>query len=357
MTEAYDEFRPSNMQPDPQNKGTLTGSEMLSELVDTSGQLVGLSIVDRLLLDPNINRLVIMGQPGAGKTTLLYQVDHSLGNIAQFLEIPVERSIILYDSLLRSARRRKEIPDSPQFNTTLVKQILQPNSWTALFTDERFIPKRVTLAEVPAVGNTKPKDRGVTAFEKLARETEDTLFVYVVAHPLSQLNGLAARFTATIIPIEDVVRELAKIHNIIVEASGISDERILGNKIKNAVKWTARGPHIEAILYEMGNQYRRWRHLDREGARVQTEEILLPEGYNPRKTREQLIKKSSLLLDYVDMHFGSLIRKKAVVRSLLPRIEAANARHRFRELGVPEDRAVVAFNQYQTGPIKLYIKA
>ncbi len=354
MGEALMPFGQNNIQPSPQSEETIKGVEMLEGLVDTSGQQVLFSI-EKLLFDPAYNNLVIMGPPGGGKTHVLYQTDYYLSSLAQEYRIPFERSIVLYDSWLRSARRRGEGPDTPQFNQTLAERIEHPKRWTKVYTDAGYPSKRVVLAEIPAVGYTQPKNRGVFTFEKLARDTNDTLFVHIVPHPLSQLSGLAARFTASIVPEENIVRVLAKEHNIIIEAEGIDDEKVLGRKIKNAVRWTAKGPSIRTILYEMGNQFSRWRRLDREAAKAETEKIILPESYNPRRISELLMKEPTYSIDPEGSLFYSLVRKKAIVRSLLPRIEAAYARYRFRQLGISEDHYIVAFNPYTTRPIHLHI--
>lgn len=356
MNEGLSSFRPNNTQPGPQSAEILRGVEMLEGLVDTSGQQVLLPI-ESLLFNPAYNRLVITGPPGGGKTHVLYQVAYYLSILAQEHGIPFEISIILYDSWMRSARRRGEVPDSPQFNQTLAESIEHPKRWTKVHTNAGYSPKRVVLAEIPAVGYTQPKDRGVTAFEKLARDTDDTLFVHIVPHPLSQISGLAARFTASIVPEENVVRVLAKEHNMIIEAEGIDDEKVLGRKIKNAIRWTAKGPSVRTILYEMGHQFSRWRHLDREAARVETEKVILPESYNPSKISESLMREPTNFIDPEGYLFHSFVRKKAIVRSLLPRIEAAYAGYRFRQLGISEDHYIVAFNPYTTGPIHLHITA
>lgn len=337
-------------------KENVSGVEMLHSLVNTQGQRIGPLVVDRLLSD-DISRLIIMGQPGAGKTTLLYQVDYSLNDFMKISGMPIERSIVLYDSWMRSAKRRGEKPDTPEFNYSLAQKISQLTNRTKANAEGKDYSKRIVLAEIPAVGYIQPKDRGVSAVEQLAKETDDTLFLYVVAHPLSQIRGLAARFTAAITPEKDVISVLAKRHNIIIDAEGIDDKKVLGRKIKIAVRWTAKGPHVRAILYEMGHQFALWRHLDRKDAKAEVEEVILPESYNPHKVSELLTREPIDFLDPEDAFFNLLVRRKALSRSYLPRIEAAYAGYRFRKLGVPEDRYMVAFNPYTTKPIHLHITA
>lgn len=353
MGETFKPFRPTGIKLDLQGENTPGKAEMLDGLVDINGQRIG-NYIDRLLTDES--RLVIAGSPGAGKTTLLSQVDYSLRYWARKFCIPVKIATILYDNSLRNAGRLGKAADTPEFNRGLVQRILNPRKWTTVYAQEGLAEKGIVLAEIPAVGKTEPKDRGVSAFEELARNSQDTLFLYVVAHPFSQLNGLAARFTASVFSADRVVKALKDLHNIVIEAPDIEDEEVLGRMVKSAVRWTAKGIHVKTILYEMADQFFQWRHLDRESFEKNTEEIILPESYNPSRVMEQLMTEDALFLDPEDINFREELRGKARIRASLPRMEAAYAQHRFRELGIPEERGIIAFNPFRTGPIRLYIR-
>lgn len=358
--EFYDSHRSQAGTLTPGSPLNLQNVEMLDGLVDIHGEPVGRVIVGSLLWDPGISRLLIMGQPSAGKSTLLSQIDHCLGELAPLFGVPLERAVTYYDDLLREASRRKPPdPDTLAFNQRLVREILDPGSgrWTELYAVEGYSPKRVVLAEVPAVGYTQPKDRGVSAFETLAKETNDTLFLYVVAHPLSQRAGVDARFTVVVFPQRDVVGVLKRHHNIIIEAPGIDDVEALGRKIKTAFGWAARGKHIEAILEEMGRQFLQWHRLDRESVDRIAEEVLLPESYNPARTAQSLLNEFSLSTDPDSVSLDRLVREYPNRRSLMPKVEATFAVDRFRKLGIPAERAIVAFSPPVKGQIHLHIKA
>lgn len=344
-----------------QPKAETLNVELLDGLVGIRGEPVGDVIVRRLLC-ADINRVLVMGQPSAGKSTVVSQIDHSLGKLAKLFKVPLAIAVIHYDDLLKTASRRKPPdPDTAAFNERLTREILQPPSkrWTEVYSTEGSLPKRVVLAEVPAVGYSQPKDRGVSAFETLARETDDTLFLYVVAHPLSQRAGADARFIAAVCPSRDVVRVLRQ-NNIIIEAPGIDDEEALGRRIKATFRWSAKARHITAILAEMARQFVRWHYSNGELADEIAERVLLPESYHPAKISQSLLDGTSLLPypnDDPDDTLDESLTRYTKRHSLIPRGEAIFTVARFRDLGIPEDRGIVAFSPPIKGLIHLHIKA
>lgn len=334
---------------------------VLNGLVDIYGRPVGRHVITTLVLDPAIKRLVIMGQPGAGKTTTLSQIDELIYILLKDNSVPSRRAVCLYDDALWMAARQKQQADTPEFNTSLVENIRNPkrSRWLNIYSENDTPQKEIVLAEIPAVGYGGQKDRGVSAVETLARETEDTFFLYLVAHPLSQLNALAARFTVAIAPEENIVEILAKKHNIIIETGRGYDPKVLGRRIKNAVRWTAKAKHVKTIIDEMSVQFHQWHSRHRDFVEKMVGQIILPESYHPTKQDIGLLISNSELLmktsDQDDTNFFNELQRRVRLRYFMTRVEAAHAKYRFEQMGVPENRYNVAFNPYQQSPIHIYI--
>lgn len=210
---------------------------------------VGPYIVEQLLTDSSL--LVITGQPGVGKTTLLTDVKEAVEKNASRQGKSIKITVKMYDNYLKKAedvrgsRKRWEDGDWDYLNDLMYEDLrvkdVYPNSTGT---------REVVLAELPGIGKTRPRDRGVGAVNKLyedegKKEKPDSLFVFVTPNKLLQLNASFLRgIVLNELSYRDVVPFLRE-HNHIVEGFWKDTEK--GFLVKKLFQRAANADHISRI--------------------------------------------------------------------------------------------------------------
>lgn len=333
--------RPEELGLDPERE------RLIDELVDIEGERIGKSIIWRLLFDPEINRVFFMGAPGSGKSTLLGQAVSSIERLAVALKVPLVESITLYENELYAVEESKR--DTPEFNGYFLGKILNPRT-KVVYPGEH--PKFVNFVESPSVGKTFIRDRGVTAFERLASMETNTLFVNIVPHPILQIKGVAIRTEIPPIPDKEVIGVLANKFKVIVSGVEHLPPRLVGSKIKSILRRNALAHHMRTINLELEQQVREWFLMD-PSANKEKSLVKVPPEYSAKMTyklRRQF---------YEETYGEEVIPSMATIAESLQiqsvrdwvRVEAAFAKHRFESLGLDKDKWSVVFNRFYPGPI------
>ena len=210
---------------------------------------VGPYIVEQLLTDRSL--LVITGEPGVGKTTLLTDVKEAVEINASRLGKPIKVTVKMYDNYLKKAEdvrgTRERWKDSDwDYLNDLMYEDLKVNDEHPNVTGTR----EVVLAELPGVGKTRPRDRGVGAVRRLyedegKKEKPGSLFVFVTPNKLLQLNASFLRgIVLNDLSYRDVVPFLRE-HNHIVE--GLWKDTEKGFLVKKLFQRAANADHISKI--------------------------------------------------------------------------------------------------------------
>ncbi|MBI4059232.1 hypothetical protein HY404_03255 [Candidatus Microgenomates bacterium] len=323
--------------------------EVLAGLTDTEGQLIAQNLIYRLLFDTQIDTFFLMGPPLAGKSTLLEQITSTLEQNAQILQVPLAINKILYEKELADARSKGIIPDSPEFNIFFLEKINHPSEAIVIYPGYNI--KAIHLIESPSVGDKFPKDRGVTAFEYIAANMNNTLFIYLINHAYHQSKGLAMREEIPQLSDEAVIRTMREKFKEIVD---LDDSKEAGAKIKEWFINMATLEETAVIKREARNQVHAFR--ERVGAEKfyqKAEKIKLPENYNPERMAEMSYDLSREIFDQSSER--DIIRKSLAMEALGSNInardEATFAQFTFEDLGVPADRYIVSFMPILDKPI------
>lgn len=222
-------------------------------------------------------RAVILGLPGAGKSTLLFQISDMVENNARNLGINKSTSFSLYDNFLKADEQRLGLNRDEwgammwtNFNYKIYNQIkteMHANREVSLIDCEHDNNSEIDLrvvefVELPAVGNTILKDRGVTAVRELARDVasqpiynRDTLFIYLAGNPILQRRAGLLRAHIAETPDEKVLDELRKWN---VTVKGLPEGVQSGKQIKSAFRKMAQQRYIDIINREESNKRKAW---------------------------------------------------------------------------------------------------
>ncbi len=244
--------------------GNHPDTALVDRLVDVQGEPIGKRIVQQILCNPRISKIIFTGEPGGGKTTLMGQIAHKL------IEDFSDRNLIkplFYDDVLyeteREVRRKNplkgdrdqwELVDWKYFNDKFVWHVKSPNN----------IPhgvRQVQFIEAPAVGHEIPKDRGRSAVRTLVRESvrrganSDTILVHLNADPEAQNFASHIRSEIAATAPERVITMLRQNNIVLV---GMPDNDKSGSKIKNETRRMAAAAFIEKIRTEMNDQASDW---------------------------------------------------------------------------------------------------
>lgn len=221
------------------------------------GEQVGSEILDRIN-SPETSRVVVLGEPGNGKTTLVSELLAASDNLNSLTGSHSRIDVFFYDKFLAREQSEVKIPfdewDPPQwfrFNWKMHERLSRARN--------RSGRHGLQVIELPGVGYTRNKNRGVTCMELLARESSqrenDTLFLFMVRNRAIQDKAARIRGAVRDIPSIEVADFLAR-NNVFIK--GVEEGRRGGEKIKKLFSKMGKDVHIDAIRREESNKANSW---------------------------------------------------------------------------------------------------
>lgn len=217
---------------------------VLTNLLSTDGTRCGPEVLQQAL---DAECIILIGEPAVGKSILF-------GELAEeFRRRSIRTRKEQYDTMLAAFTKfTGSEEEGEEFNNTLadiIKQVLLTKS-----------PNEKLLWETVGVGNKTPKDRSVSAVNKVvATEVargNDNILVLAVLRPLTnQLQQATLRFKTLMTPAEQVLTMLREQYNTVITniPEHISEEQ-MGEMIKSAVSKMANQIHIIKISHEVVRQ-------------------------------------------------------------------------------------------------------
>lgn len=310
--------------------------EVLDGIVDAfTGEPVGREMLGRLIFDPEIEGKLNLGPPTAGKTTLMGQEIAFLDEVFPNFRYAVK----YYDDSLRASL----VPDTPEFNDQFFQEIMSAGD--------------KVLVELPGVGETDFRDRGVTTFIRLTQSSKGFLFNYIVFNPSTQRKTGILRAIVPDMPSEEVVRSLKDDYKIeVVVTSGSTDPKIVGEKIKYLIAGMANEEQVSVIGVEMRRQWTTLPAGETDELQEIAEKIILPESYSAEVIFNDLVEGYGAVDVASSDVVMSTLRARAESFASYATMEAAYATFNFNKLGIPHDRFRVVFNPRQPMGTKWYLK-
>lgn len=246
----------------------------IRDIEDPTAKKVGLEIVNRILHDPNINRVVFMGAPGLGKTVDREQLRHELIRLSGK---KIRIRTVTYDDVLAQCEeewgRREGWGEDKWY--ALNERIAQEAEVRPVSEGDGDV-REVTFLEMVGVGKKWPRDRGVTALELIAKkekeENKTGQTIYKMFFPDWQTQRHAAQMRDDVlneeneVPNEQVWQVLLN-YNVYVTGDKLIGklESTRGAIIKELLRKSARLEHIEKINAEMVELAKETGAADKDG--------------------------------------------------------------------------------------------
>ena len=330
---------------DPERHSTLHG---LLEVRD-KGRNVGQFIVEQVAAG---KRLVVMGEPGSGKTTLIGEVVSAIEESGR----KVNRIVSFYDEHLAGAELRWGLRDE-----------WTPEIWKAFNVQMYKDSRNASFVEFPAVGKKDPKDRGVTAFEMMAKDAADgigpdTVFIFVTCNRFLQAwSGLLRQHILDQAP-EDVLSELAKFN---LQAKGIPGGDKGGVLIQGLFRRMGQAEHMRIIRDEERDEIGEW--FDKETSDILQESVnnpnttKIPGPYDVYNNRTAGMRKPPAITGEMmrsvyakfgmvgpDVEGASDKRVEGMVEAALQ--QAVHREQLFREYGLEKNKTIIVHNPFNSAP-------
>lgn len=326
---------PIELQVDRERDSVLLG------LIDSMGRISqpGLEIERYMIANWRVG---FLGSPGNGKTTIMLQSVAAAQRNALLHGIDFSPTIEQYDAHLPPPFGREGV----MFNRELLWHF-----------------RRAQVFEVPAVGDTFFKDRGVSAVESLAEENvagvePPTLFAYIVNNRALQLD---AGFLRDRIPTLDPDEVFEELENSNIFIHGIPRNREYAIRVQEMYAKMGQLRHMRDIQKEMLDRIARWR-LDESVRAVENVgmphfEIVdeqAPTVADPPIDHEimERIYRKHKTDNFSQVAAMSKLTAKNIREEMIQ--EAVYANYRFRhEMRLSPSQFMILYNPYTERPINL----
>lgn len=309
-----------------------------------SGVRVAPELLQRTL-SGEIKRVVFLGEPGNGKTVNLLQFAASFNRNAQALGVEKDVVVSQYDSFLNG-----KDDDTKEFNLRMYRSVRAR---------ERAHPYALSVVEVPAVGMTTGKNRGVEFMHLIAQESRirknNTAFVFLVTN-----GGVSMRAAYLRADIADMKHK--------VPDSRVPNDEIVAYLASHGIRLTNVPDHLGtyADLQEQFDNMAQRDHM--RTIRVEEESGISDWAlFQKNEYAHNLAKINHLPVQSSDMvevlhEFGvstdtetALGQAEHMAEKWVnsAREQAAFVMHRLEEMQVPEKNGYVVFNQYSKSDVEL----
>ena len=229
----------------------------IRDIEDPKAKRVGREIVNRILQNPNIKRVVFMGAPGLGKTIDRNQIRRELVRLSGGR---IQVRTVTYDDVLAQceadwgSREDWTEEDWHRLNEKLAEEA---SIHSVPGGDKET--REVVFVEMVGVGNKQPRDRGVTALELIAKKEQEEnrigQTIYKVFFPDWQTQKHAADMRDEVLSTEadEQVWQVLFNYNVYATGSKLAGklESTRGKMIKDLLRKSARLEHIQKINIEV----------------------------------------------------------------------------------------------------------
>lgn len=135
---------------------TLSDYETWFGLIDPDGKPLGIPILKRIIQNPDITRIVVIGPPGAGKTIIVKQLSSLLN------ELYIDTSTVFFDDILgkieNMTKRHRSTWRGDEWDSLsdmILEVVKEPK-------EEENEKRSIQVVELPAVGDKETFNLGIS---------------------------------------------------------------------------------------------------------------------------------------------------------------------------------------------------
>lgn len=319
-----------------------------SRLVEMrSGEQVGEEVLRRIC-DPETARVIVLGEPGNGKTTMLGELLGAARSLSDTLGTHSTVDTFFYDSFLARNQRRLKVPYDEwtpeqwqEFNEKMHKHL----GGKRRSADSHALQ----VIELPGVGYTTNRNRGITCMELLAQDSSennnDTLFLFLVRNRSVQEKAGRIRGAVSDMRDENVISFLAR-NGVYIH--GVDDGSKGGRQIKRLFRKMGQTRHIEAIRREQNSKTINWMDSNHEDAEERLGAITRIPLVRPDDVQDSLVRAT----DYSSDVYHDYALKLVESHTDETRRNAAYMGHIFEdEMKVPPENYYLLGNPFTRDPV------